>query len=109
MRRRVARDDRRRQLALVAEKAELSRPASKRHKRRRLRRLWMSIREGRGCQKGDYSPQSFMLNTGNEEKNTVLCIFCLFREFMYLEYVRIHVIYRVNQAEYVIYILVVVP
>jgi len=33
----------------------------------------------------------------------------LFCEYIYLEYVCIHVIYRVNQAEYVIHVLVVKP
>jgi len=36
-------------------------------------------------------------------------MFILFCEYYHLEYVRIHVIYRVNQAEYVIHILVVAP
>jgi len=36
-------------------------------------------------------------------------MFNLFCEHIYLEYVRIHVIYRVNQAEHVIHVLVVVP
>ena len=36
-------------------------------------------------------------------------IFSLFCEYVHLEYVRIHLIYRVNQAEYVIRILVVAP
>ena len=33
----------------------------------------------------------------------------MFYEYIHLEYVRIHVIYRVNQAEYVIRIRVVAP
>jgi len=36
-------------------------------------------------------------------------MFSLFCEYIRLEYVRIHVIYRVNQAESVIHILVVAP
>jgi len=36
-------------------------------------------------------------------------MFCLFCEYIHLEYVRIHVINRVNQMEYVIHILVVAP
>jgi len=36
-------------------------------------------------------------------------MFSLFCEYSRLEYVRIHVIYSVNQAEYVIHILVVAP
>jgi len=39
----------------------------------------------------------------------LLFIFRLFCEYIQLEYVRIHVIYRVNQAEYGIHILVVAP
>ena len=39
----------------------------------------------------------------------ILFKFSLFCEYIYLEYVRIHVIYRVNQAEYGIHILVVAP
>jgi len=39
----------------------------------------------------------------------ILFIFSLFCEYIYLEYVRIHGIYRVNQAEYGIHILVVAP
>jgi len=37
----------------------------------------------------------------------MLFIFRLFCEYVYLEYVRIHVMYRVNQAEYVVHTLVV--
>jgi len=36
-------------------------------------------------------------------------MFSLFYEYIQLESVRIHVIYRANQAEYVIHILVVAP
>jgi len=36
-------------------------------------------------------------------------MFSLFCEYLYLEYARIHVIYRVDQAEYVIHILVAAP
>jgi len=36
-------------------------------------------------------------------------MFSLFCEYIWLEYLRIHVIYRVNQAEYGIHILVVAP
>jgi len=39
----------------------------------------------------------------------ILFIISLFREWTHLEYVRIPVTYRVNQAEYGISILVVVP
>jgi len=51
-----------------------------------------------------------MLNTRNEEKNTVFysCL-SLFCDYIHLEYVRIHVIYRVKQAEYVIHILAGAP
>jgi len=38
-----------------------------------------------------------------------LFIFSLLSGYIYLEYVRIHIIYRVHQAEYVIHILVVAP
>jgi len=49
-----------------------------------------------------------MLNTRNEEKNTVLgFIFSPFAEYIHLEHVRIHVVYR--QAEYGIHIRVVAP
>ena len=44
---------------------------------------------------------------GNEYGN--LFIFSLLCKYVRLEYVRIHVIYRVHQAEYVIHILVVAP
>jgi len=52
----------------------------------------------------------YMLNTRNEEKNTVFysCLAC-FVNTVTLKYVRVPVIYRVNQARYVIYILVVAP
>jgi len=50
----------------------------------------------------------YMLNTRNRGKEYgILFIFSLFCEYIHLEYVRIHVIYKVNQAEYVIHILVV--
>jgi len=39
----------------------------------------------------------------------VLFIFSLFCECIHVEYVRIHLMYRVNQAEYVTHILVVAP
>jgi len=39
----------------------------------------------------------------------ILFIGSLFCEYIHIEYVRIHAIYRVNQAEYVIHILVVAP
>ena len=43
----------------------------------------------------------YMLNTRNDEKNTVFCsFFSLFCEYIRLEYERIHVTYRGNQAEY---------
>jgi len=38
-----------------------------------------------------------------------LFIFSLFCEYSHLEYARIHVIYRVDQAEYAIHMLVVAP
>ena len=47
-----------------------------------------------------------MLNTQSEEyKYGILFIFSLFYEYINLEYVHIHIIYRVNQAEYVTRIL----
>jgi len=50
------------------------------------------------------------LNTRNEETNAVFYFYSsLFCENSYLEYVYIHVIYRGNQAEYVIHSLVVAP
>jgi len=39
----------------------------------------------------------------------ILFIFSLFCEYIHLEYIRIHVIYRVNQAEHGIPILVIAP
>ena len=39
----------------------------------------------------------------------ILSIFSQFCEYTHLEYVRIHGMYRVNQAEYVIHMLVVAP
>jgi len=39
----------------------------------------------------------------------ILFIFSLFCEYIHLEYVRIHVIHRVNKPEYVIHMLVVAP
>jgi len=51
-----------------------------------------------------------MLNTRNKEKSYgILFIVRLLCEYMHLDYVRIHVIYSVHQAEYVIHILVVTP
>jgi len=41
--------------------------------------------------------------------NGILFMFSPFCEYVHLEYVRIHVVYRVNQAEYVIHILMVAP
>ena len=43
------------------------------------------------------------------KENGILFVLNLFCEYMQLEYVRIHVIYRDNQAEYGIHILVVAP
>jgi len=48
-----------------------------------------------------------MLNTRNEKKISILFIFSLSCRYSHLEYVRIYVIYRVNQVIYVIHILVV--
>jgi len=42
-------------------------------------------------------------------KHGIIFIFSLFCENLHLEYVRIHVNYRVNQAEYVVHILAVAP
>jgi len=42
-----------------------------------------------------------------EKEYGILFIVNLFCEYIHLEYVRIHSIYRVNQAEYVIHIRVV--
>jgi len=39
----------------------------------------------------------------------ILFLFSLLCEYTHLEYVRIHVIYRVNQAEYGIHIFLVAP
>jgi len=43
------------------------------------------------------------------KEHGILFIFSLFSEYIQLEYVRIHVIYRLNQAEYGIHIRVVAP
>jgi len=51
-----------------------------------------------------------MLNARKKETTTVFYSYLTcFVNTSHLEYVRIHVIYRVNQAEYVIHILVVAP
>jgi len=53
-----------------------------------------------------------MLNTWSEEQNTVFysyLFFSLFCEYINLEYVRIQVIYRANQAEYAIRIPMAAP
>ena len=42
-----------------------------------------------------------------EKEYGILFIFSLLCEYIHLKYVRIHVIYRVNPAEYVIHVLVV--
>ena len=52
------------------------------------------------------------LHVESAERGTeygILFIFRLFCEYMHLGYVRIHVIYRVSQAEYGIHILAVAP
>jgi len=51
-----------------------------------------------------------MLNARNEENNTVFYSYlaCFVNTFS-LEYLHIHVIYQVNQAEYGIHILVLAP
>jgi len=52
-----------------------------------------------------YRLEPYMGNTRNEEQNTrILFRFGLFCEYSNLEYVRIHAIYRVNQAGYAIHI-----
>ena len=51
---------------------------------------------------GDRARGAYMLNTRNEENITFFCLFC---EYIQLEYVRIHVIYRVHESEYGIRIL----
>ena len=51
-----------------------------------------------------------MLNARNEEKECGnLFILSMFCEYSHLEYVRIHVIYGVNQANHVIHVRVVAP
>jgi len=51
-----------------------------------------------------------MLNTRNEEQNTVFYTYsAYFVNTFNLEYVRVPVMYRVHQAEYVIRILAVAP
>ena len=57
-------------------------------------------------------PQPTSPHVEYAERGTEYCIlfrFSLFCEYVYLEYVRIHAIYRVNQAECVLHILVVAP
>jgi len=44
-----------------------------------------------------------------EKEYGILCIISLCCECIDLEYARIHVLYRIHQAEYVIHILVVAP
>jgi len=44
-----------------------------------------------------------------EKEYGIRFIFSLFCEYIHLEYVRIHGIYRANQAEYVIHVFVVAP
>jgi len=46
---------------------------------------------------------------GRGKEYGILFIFSLFCEYIHLEYVRIHGIYGVNQAEYVTHVLVVAP
>jgi len=43
------------------------------------------------------------------KENGILCRFSLFCEYSHLESARIHAIYRINQAEYVIHMHVVAP
>ena len=53
---------------------------------------------------------AYMFNTRRGRiKYSLLFIFSLFYEYSNLEYVHIHVIYRVKQAEYVIHILLAAP
>ena len=49
----------------------------------------------------------YVKHAERENEYGILFIFSLLCVHIHLEYVRIHVIYRVNQAEYVIHILVV--
>jgi len=57
------------------------------------------------CEQYHLRSQAYMGNTRNEEQNTrILFRFGLFCEYSNLEYVRIHAIYRVNQAGYAIHI-----
>jgi len=50
-----------------------------------------------------------MLNTRNEDTNTLFYPYVTCCEYMCLEYVRVHVVHRANQAEYGIHVLVVAP
>jgi len=61
-------------------------------------------------QRAPRGPLSYMLNTRRGRINhDILFRLGLFYEYSNLEYVRTHVIYRVDQAEYDIRILVVAP
>ena len=54
----------------------------------------------------DTSPHPTCSIRGGDNEIRILFMFSLFHEHLYLENVRIHLIYRVNQAEYGIHILV---
>jgi len=59
-----------------------------------------------------HSEHTSTLHVEYTERGTeygILFIFSLFCEFSHLQYVRIHVMYSVDQAEYDIHILVVAP
>jgi len=60
-----------------------------------------------------FTPRRFLAlhveYAGGRIAYSISSIFSLFHEYTYLKYVRIHVIYRVNQAEYGIRIRVVAP
>jgi len=69
-------------------------------------------RETRACSFNSIARHILTLHVEYTERGKeygILFIFSLFCENIHLEYVRIHLIYRVNQAEYVFQILVVAP
>ena len=69
-----------------------------------------SIQGGGGGRSGSGRASSLHVEYAERGKEYgILFIFSLFCEYIHLEYVRIHVIYRVNQAEHVIRIRVFAP
>jgi len=66
------------------------------------------MRKERWCWLHTLVLRSYMLNTRSKEYEYGILFICsLFCEYIHLGYVLIHAIYRVNQAEHVIHMLVV--